>query len=181
MSAATELGTAYHRAIATALQHLRGHADAIASEHGVANATALQTIWGGLAGHFAPGNNGDADGRTAKWRCRFRVYREDQDEPEADTDADMPPDRAGSTIISGLPSVGAEVIALANAFHAKDAVLGLSREDVAHKLKGLRPTLSRRGGNAVWRVKYQTIDNLHGTERNWLMRVDIIRETETQT
>lgn len=191
MSAATELGTAYHRAIATTLQHLRGHADAIASEHGVDNATALQTVWAGLEGHFAPGSNGDADGRTAKWRCRFRIYREGQDEPEADSDDDLPADRPGSVVISGLPNVGAEVMGLAAAFHTKTAVLGLSREEVLRKLRALRPTLSRRGGNAVWRLEYQTVEATgtailarqqgEDNARHWLMRVDIIREVEKQS
>jgi hypothetical protein len=179
---AMELGTAYHRAIAATLTHLRGHADAVATEFHVDNATALQTIWAGLEGHFAPGCNGDADGRTARWRCRFRVYREGQDEPEADSDAELRPDLPGTTVIAGLPNVASEVIALAAAFHSKAMVLGLSREELSRKLDGLRPTLSRRGGNAVWRLEYKTIDmNTHGTERNWLMRVDIIREVEKKT
>lgn len=177
----TELGTAYHRAIASTLTHLRGHADAIGAEHRVDNATALQTIWAGLEGHFAPGCNGDTDGRTAKWRCRFRIYRDGQDEPEADSDSELRPEAPGTLIISGLPNVAMEVIALAAAFHSKTMVLGLSREELARKLDGLRPTLSRRKGNAVWRLEYVTIDtNAQSTERAWLMRVDIIREVEKQ-
>jgi hypothetical protein len=148
----------------------------------VDNATALQTIWTGLSANFTPNRNGDADARTAKWRCRFRLYREENgDEPIADTDADQPPDRPGHAVIAGLPNVAAELVGIASGFHGKSPVVGLSREAMERRLKGLRPTLSRRGGNAVWRVPYRTIENFNGqsTERGWLMRVDIVREQET--
>lgn len=119
------------------------------------------------------------DSRTARWRCRFRIYDARQmDEPVADSDDELPPGAPGSMVIAGLPNVGTEAIALAQAFHKSGQLSGLNSQMLDKSLKGLRPTISRRGGNAVWRLPYDTIDtyNEHSLKRGWLMRVDIIRE-----
>jgi hypothetical protein len=111
----------------------------------------------------------DLDGRAVQWRIRTRLYLATQtDEPIADSDPDTPPDKSGNTVLTGLPAVAAEVSALAVAYH--DAVCdGLEYPTLLHKLKGLRPTLSRRKGNAVWRLHY----SVKGHEM--LARVDIER------
>lgn len=175
---AVELGTAYHKAIAASLEYIRAHADAIASEHGEHNATALAIIGEGVSGHFT-GPPGELDGRTAKWRCRFRFYRADEmGEPQADTDAELPADAPGSMVVAGLPNVAHEVLMLAQHLHSGMALRGLSREELDRRLRGLRPTLSRRGGNAVWRVPYDTLETFdeRALKQGWLCRVDIQRE-----
>lgn len=176
------LESAYAGATAAILDTLRQSADSIASAYHEDNAMALATLWARVAGCFDIATKGETDGRTAKWRCRFRIYSTmDPDEPAADSDSELPPDRPGETVIFGLPSVAAELVALAGAFHGRSVVKGLSRDELARRINALRPTLSRRRGNAVWRVPYTTIEifNERTTERGWLMRVDIVRETET--
>lgn len=123
----------------------------------------------------------DADGRQAKWRVRVRLYTAERpDEPEADSDADLAADKPGATIIAGLPSVAEHLAILATTFHAQPC-LGLEPDILLHRLKSLRPTISRRGGDAVWRVPYsiasrgQWEPNDLRAKQNWLARVDVER------
>ncbi len=114
-----------------------------------------------------------ADGRANKWRVRVRLYASDKpSDAVADTDPDLRPDAQGSEVVSGLPAVASFVAEVAQGWHGESCV-GLDGPTMRHKIKGLRPTLSRRGGNAVWRLPYRT------AEREWLARVDIERVEES--
>lgn len=119
------------------------------------------------------------DGRAAQWRCRVRLYRGERDagdagEPQADTDPDAQANAPGSAVLSGLPAVADELAALAAAYHGSDCS-GLERDTLLHRLKALRPTLSRRGGDAVWRVPYAVYEANGGAGHAWLARVDVER------
>lgn len=177
---AVKTGTMIHRTLAKLLDDIQAGADAIATEADMPNREAMALLWAGLSGHFTSSAGiGEMDARTARWRCRFRIYRADMlDEPAADTDDELPADRPGAMVLAGLPAVAAEARMLASSFHGTPALAGLSREETERKLRGLRPTLSRRGGNAVWRLPYDTLETFNDTtqKRGWLMRVDIQRE-----
>jgi len=111
-----------------------------------------------------------SDARTAQWRVRVRLYREPQlTEPEADTDKEQAPDYPGETVIAGLPGVAEHLRELAIVYHGP-VTAGLDAATLLHRLKALRPTLSRRGGDAVWRVPYTV------SGAGWLARVDVRRE-----
>ena len=117
------------------------------------------------------------DGRAVKWRIRVRLYdmRRDPPELEADTEAESPDqDAPGSTICLGLPDVADTLRDLATSFHSSP-VLGLDDATLRHRLKSLRPTLSRRKGNAVWRVPYEVAATFNGdpVKFPWMARVDI--------
>lgn len=115
----------------------------------------------------------EADGRATKWRCRVRLYNMNRpDEAEADSDPDRPADAMGETVLGGLPAVAEWLAQLAHGFHAGMEINGLDLTTLRHRLKALRPTISRRGGNAVWRVPY-TVSDL-----GWMARVDVIRVSE---
>lgn len=119
-----------------------------------------------------PGVISDADNRAASWRVRVRLYGPGKpDEPEADSDDDLPGDQPGATVIDGLPNVAEHLMALAQGFH-KSAPVGLDITTLRHRLKSLRPTLSRRGGNARWRVPYTV------AEGDWMATVGIQREAK---
>lgn len=112
----------------------------------------------------------ERDGRAAWWRVRVRLYaKTKQDEPVGDSDPERPPDAAGSLVVHGLPAVAAELTGLAELYHS-ETIADLSDAVLRHRLKSLRPTLSRNKGEAVWRVPYATADT-----REWLARVDIQR------
>lgn len=143
--------------------------------------------WNALVAEFlrrakerGPDVTGEADGRAQRWRVRVRLYNAARmDEPEADSDPDLAPERNGATILAGLPAVADHLAALASGFH-KQACAGLDAATLRHKLKSLRPTISRRGGDAVWRVPYRVFqagDAFHGEsrEQDWLARVDVER------
>lgn len=109
------------------------------------------------------------DGRTNKWRVRVRLFDSvHPNDAAADTDPDLGPSESGVEIIAGLPNVAGFVAEIATSYHQTTCV-GLDGPTMRHKLKGLRPTLSRRGGNAVWRLPYRA------AEQEWLARVDIER------
>ena len=114
----------------------------------------------------------ELDKRAAKWRCRIRLYLGDSSEPQADSDPDLEADAPGTVICAGLRGVADTVIQMAAAFHDAPTLAGLEPATLDAKIRGLRPTLSRRGGNAVWRLPYTVGDN------PWLARVDLERVAE---
>lgn len=132
----------------------------------------------------------EADGRATKWRCRVRLYNMNRpDEAEADSDPDLPADAMGETVLGGLPAVADWLATLARGFHADTQTAGLDGATLRHRLKSLRPTISRRKGNAVWRVPYQMGEKLeyvsggrfgsHTEMKDWMARVDVIRVEPT--
>jgi hypothetical protein len=111
----------------------------------------------------------EMDARTAKWRVRVRLYDMRQpDEPEADSDPDLPPGHDGAKICHGLPGVAEWLLELVADYHGEQCG-GMDLMTLRHRLKSLRPTLSRRGGNAVWRVPYVC------SRGEWSARCDVVR------
>lgn len=154
-----------------------------------AQAMPFPVAYASLVGEFikrakerTPAAVNEADGRAARWRVRVRLYNDARpSEPEADSDPDLPADAPGATILHGLPAVAEHLAVLAATFH-RQACAGLDDATLRHRLKSLRPTLSRRGGDAVWRVPYkifQAGDAFRGDSREqaWLARVDVERAT----
>lgn len=120
------------------------------------------------------------DGRIVKWRCRFRLYnmQTNPDEPVADSDPERHAGQPGIEIIAGLPEVANVLHQLAVQWHGTPALRGMDTEELHYKLKGLRPTISRRKGNATWRVSYDTPESFKDVPNHkpgWLARVDIER------
>lgn len=110
------------------------------------------------------------DGRAVAWRVRVRLFGPNNlKELAADSDPDLPVESLGATVLQGLPAVAEHVAALAMGFHGVPCA-GLDLGTLQHKIKGLRPTLSRRGGNATWRLNYSTPDG------EWIARADLARE-----
>ena len=113
------------------------------------------------------------DNRANDWRLRLRLYESGAGEPVADSDPDLPPDQPGTIICRGLTAVADYLRDTATAFHtgANDhpglTITGLDSATLARRIKGLRPTLSRRGGDAVFRVAYATPGH------EWSARIDI--------
>lgn len=176
-----ELEGAYDAVQAQLNESIRRYADAIATDFQLPNSDTLAALQTRAAKCWMPGA-GMLDRRTAKWRCRFRIYDmvHSPDEPFADTEEGKPVDAPGSDdwIIDGLPAVATMITDLARRAHGNVQFQGLSGDDLARGLRGIRPTLSRRGGNAKWRIDYDTLEsfNEYRQKRGWLMRVDIIRE-----
>lgn len=111
----------------------------------------------------------ELDKRTRQWRVRIRLYDQARpQEPQADSDPELAPDAPGTMICSGLGGVADTVMVMAHQFHEAPC-LGLDAETLNAKIPGLRPTLSRRRGNAVWRLVYTVCG------REWLARVDLER------
>ncbi len=118
----------------------------------------------------------ELDKRARHYRVRIRLYDQgDPDEPQADSDPELGPGEPGTVICAGLKGVAATVMQMAAAFHRTTALVGLDAETLEARIPGLRPTLSRRGGNAVWRLPYDTERATEGREPAWLARVDLER------
>jgi hypothetical protein len=114
------------------------------------------------------------DPRNGLWRTRLRLYdMRTPDEPLWDSDPMLDPRAPGTEIIAGLPEVAVAVGAAAVAFHGGQCI-GLDHATLLHRIKSLRPTLSRRGGNARWRIPYQAPD---GSE--WMAVANVERETRS--
>lgn len=120
------------------------------------------------------------DKRAVRWRFRIRLYDMAVDElaPQADTDPELDAETMGTWEASGLRGVADAVIQVATTFHGTPMLKGLETERLDAKIPGLRPTLSRRGGNAVWRLPYDTLrtwDETGHRPPGWLARVDLER------
>lgn len=111
------------------------------------------------------------DARAVSWRCRIYLY-DAADDIRADSDDGLPLGAPGTLITVGLLGVAEALSFAASQYHNQETV-GLDEATLRHRLKALRPTLSRRGGNAVWRVPYQVSGD--GAARHWMARVDIER------
>lgn len=121
------------------------------------------------------------DKRAVRWRVRIRLYdlAYSDTEPMADTEPELHPTDPGTWEAAGLKGVADLVIQLAmNFHHTTEPLKGLEPERIDAKIPGLRPTLSRRGGNAVWRLPYDTQRTWDATGHRspaWLARVDLER------
>jgi hypothetical protein len=108
------------------------------------------------------------DRRTTPRLIRVRLYQGDMPDPMADTDPDLPADAFGTWQVAGLPAMAEALQQVAAGYHGDAvAIMGLDTSTLLHRIKGLRPTLSRRGGNATWRVPYM----VQGAA--WRARVDL--------
>ena len=121
----------------------------------------------------------ELDKRARKWRCRVRIYDQgDPDEPQADSDPELQAGEPGTVICAGLKGVADTVLQMAVQFHGTPLLKGMDTATLEHRINGLRPTLSRRGGNAVWRIPYdteRTWDETGQRQPGWLARVDLER------
>lgn len=119
------------------------------------------------------------DRRAATWRVRVRLYDMTKpEEPQADSDPELDADKPGTLVCAGLKGVADTVAQLAAMFHGTAQLPGLETATLDAKIPGLRPTLSRRGGNAVWRLPYDTARTFSASPDHrpiWLARVDLFR------
>lgn len=122
-------------------------------------ATQLETLVGPPSGK---------DSRTTPRRIRVRLFKVGADEPAADTDAGLPASDPGTWLVNGLPAMAQALAMCAASYHEGAMIAGLDKAELERRIKGLRPTLSRRGGDAVWRVPY-TVD-----DAPWQARVDVL-------
>ena len=151
-------------------QAINDKADEVAAQTGMVPAAVFSGLMDHLAARMRTGPS-VLDNRAAFWRIRVRLFKAATDkECEADSDEGLDGRAPGETVVRGLANVAEHLGALANAFHEGQPVTGLDIETLTHRLKSLRPTLSRHGGDAVWRVPYSA----GGIE--WLARVDVVRE-----
>lgn len=112
------------------------------------------------------------DGRARSWRVRLRLYRAGIESPEADSDPELSPESPGAESLPSLPAIIPWLRDTATAFHGCE-VDGLQHDTLVHRLRSVRPLLSRRekeGRTGVtWRVPYTVGDT------GWMARVDIVR------
>lgn len=96
-----------------------------------------------------------SDHRENAWATRVVLL--EGKEPLADTHPDLPPDAFGDWQASGLKGVAALVRDLAVQFHGEPPT-GFDAETIKKRIASVRVTLSRRGGNAVWKIPYAVGD-----------------------
>lgn len=102
------------------------------------------------------------DGRSQEWLCSVALFQAKGRKPVLETEAEP---------FHGLPAIATGLAQLIAAFHESPMPIpGASADELHHLLRGLRVTISRRGGNdAVWRVRY-----IMGSER-WRAEVTMRR------
>ena len=136
---------------------------------GEQDARALLTFASGIEAKRDP-DAPDTRGTARRVRVRLFPLGGPDTDPAADTAPDLPADQPGSMLVASLPAMAAAVAALCFHFHGVEGVTGLDKADLDRGIRGLRVTLSRRGGEATWRLPYQ----VHGSK--WMARVDVVTE-----
>lgn len=135
--------------------------------------------------HTAAPNEAIVDHRATAWRFRVRVYgwQDGFREPLADSDDELEPGEPGTLEARGLRLVADTAVRMATDYHADGPLSGLDADTLDRKVRGLRPTLSRRGGNATWRLHYNTQRSVKpGDPRDmaYMLRIDLERVDEGQ-
>ena len=97
-----------------------------------------------------------------------------QNEPAADTDDDLPPGADGRMVKAGLPAVMEWLAELGVEFH-KGQCPGLSLPELMHKLRSVRPAVSKNKGFATFAVNYTTMGG------EWRALVKILKVDRGQT
>lgn len=177
-----EAPEAVRLAVATVALEIRRHAEVISLQTGQRRDDVDHAIRTALTpAKSTRAADPDKDGRAATWLCRFRIYS-DRDafiEPLADSDDELDAGAAGTTRIKGLRAVADYAVQIAGLFHDNPGPLvGLDGDTLDMKVNGLRPTLSRRGGNAVWRLYYNTPRSVKPSDPRhfaYLIRIDLER------
>lgn len=125
--------------------------------------------------------DGATDGRATVWRYRLRLYdmwqQPDTPMPGADSAPDREQDQDGEDVMIGLPALMTLVAAQSVAYHDAQ-LIGMGHHDLERKIRGIRPTLSRRGGRATIRIEYDTLASFsEATDHSprYLARVDIVK------
>ena len=109
----------------------------------------------------------DTDARTTPRQIRIRLYKVGVAEPMADSEPHLPPSQPGTWVVAGLPATAFALAQLAAVYHQGATITGLDKATLDRSINGLRPTLSRRGGEATWRVPYD-VDG-----EPWMARIDV--------
>jgi hypothetical protein len=114
---------------------------------------------------------------SPRWRCRFRLYFEGEDTPIYDSDPQAAPDKPGILIIEGLVKVAEHLQKVVEQFHQeyypKCELREWTSDILKHRLKSLRPTISRKSGFAVWRVPFTVTSGEQ--YQDFIARVDVQR------
>jgi hypothetical protein len=112
------------------------------------------------------------DGRAVRWRVRLRLF-DSHDELQADTCPESATDYPGDDVIAGLPAVVDWAESICREFHhaAGFTVSWITHAEKKKRLRSIRPTLSRSGGVAIWRIHY-TVDG----DGQWLALINVARE-----
>lgn len=125
-----------------------------------------------------PTTNTFRDGRAVDWRARIRIYDEAKmDQPEGDTDPDLPADAPGAMVLHGLPSVLGVVMDVVSRHHGS-AALGINRASLQRKIASLRTQISNaRRDSGKFTVDYQVVEHKFGRamDRNMTLRCDVVR------
>lgn len=152
------------------LQHFNDQVDEACRELKVPHAVAYEGIRADLKALLGV-RAADADARNAFWRTRIRIYRADDPSTVVDdSDYGEPEDKPGAEVVRGLQGVAEYLQQLMGWRFNGAAVEGLDDMTLKHRQKALRPTLSRRGGNAVWRVPFK-VDGVEWSASVYVERV----------
>lgn len=123
---------------------------------------------------------GQLDGRAGWWLFRVRLYdmQVSDAEPIADSDANLPPDKPGETVVRGLWKVLNEAAIAAADFHSGATLRGWGQDVQERKLRGIRSTLQRSGGRGTFRISYDTLESFNPAPDHvprYLARVDVLK------
>ncbi len=124
---------------------------------------------------------GQEDGRATWWRYRVRLYdmrAHGGTDPIADSDSNLAQDQDGHQIERGLWKVAFETAKAALEWHEVTSLSGMGHADLERKVRGLRPTLSRKNGRATMRIEYDTPESFTpaaGHIPRYLARVDVVK------
>lgn len=151
------------------MAQVRAEAVKLAQQTGEPDSKVLAELLDALNQHKPISAKAEADKRTVRWRIRLFLYAPNG-QLVADTDPELPAESPGTIVVASLPGVAEEVHSTISRHYGAQKLDGVDMTTLLHRIKSLRPTLSRRGGNATWRVPF------HMDDLPWRVDVDVRRE-----
>jgi hypothetical protein len=148
---------------------IRAQAVALAGQTGEPESKVLAELLDAINKHKPIAAKAEADKRTVRWRIRLLLYAP-SGELVADTDPELPPEAPGTIVVASLPGVAEELHSTIMRHYGGHKLEGVTMPELLHRIRSLRPTLSRRGGAATWRVPFK-MDDLP-----WRVDVDVRKE-----
>lgn len=160
----------------------RNAAEEIATTVDTSRENALAVIAADLHQRLRPAGNstGAKDGRAKEYRYHMALYNSrNQREPIVDSQTEQPE----GEVLAGLVPIAKAAREALLGFHAERGdlehggqLIGFALADMQRSVDSLRPTISRRKARGlsdfVWKIKYQTADNVGG-RNHWILRLDI--------
>jgi len=154
------------------MTQIRAAAVNLAAQHNEPESKILADLLDAIVKHKPIMARAERDKRTKRYRIRLFLYHP-SGQLIADTDPNLARELPGTTVVTSLPGVAEKLNDMVMTHYGQHKLDGVDMPTLLHRVRSLRPTLSRKDGVATWRVPFKMDD------MPWRVDVDVRREEGT--